>query len=216
LQELRLDGRPLSANLLGVLLGQHIETAPTDAYVRGEDLVVTYAQSIGRALRVQVYWRCVSNPSALVLELQVSVQTDELGIATPIVAYSQMAVVEVRRLIDSAGASFATLSLKPGSVEQLVPQDGPGCLLFDPPAIAWSYAEMIHPADFQADQIGMHAPVEGRLRATLEHRLFPGSLEKGVILRARLRGMFVPQSGAEHAAAVDYLQFLRAPLPLTT
>jgi hypothetical protein len=214
-QETRLDGAPLRANLLGVLLAPHVDTLPADAYVRGPDLVVTYPQSIGRAMRVQAYWRCEAQPASLAVELQVSVQTDALGIATPVIASSQLETVEVLRLKSSPDATFSSLSLNPGPLTQLVPQDGPGCLLFHPPAQAWCYAEMIHSADFQQDQLTLQAS-QGQLRATLEHRLFPGTLEKGVILRARIRGLFVHENAASQEVPADYHNFLRAPLPLTT
>jgi hypothetical protein len=74
---------------------------------------------------------------------------------------------------------------------------------------------MIHAADFQHDQLGVHES-SGDRRAVLEHRLFPGMLEKGVIVRARLRGLFLNERDAARHVAEDYQQFLRAPLPLTT
>jgi hypothetical protein len=100
LQETTLQDAPLRAHLLGVLLAEGVDNMPADAYVRGEDLVATYPQSIDRAMRVQVYWRCQAHPSWLAIDLQVSVQTDALGIATPVVAFSQLAAVEVERLVD--------------------------------------------------------------------------------------------------------------------
>jgi hypothetical protein len=215
LKEPQLKGSLLRANLLGVLLAQSVDTVPADAYVRGADLVATYPQSLDRAMRVQVYWRVDLHLSWLAIDLQVSVQTDELGIATPVVAFSQLATAELERLVDAANATFASVSLEPGRLNQLIPQDGPGCLVFHPPASPWCYAEMIHAADFQQDQLGVHESA-GQRRATLEHRLFPGTLEKGVIVRARIRGLFLEEPDAARHVAEDYQHFLRSPLPLTT
>jgi hypothetical protein len=77
-----------------------------------------------------------------------------------------------------------------------------------------TYLEIIHPADFQHDELSrLPGPVAGML---LRHRLFAEELEKGVILRGRLRGQFVAQSGDTAAAAAAYARFLAASLPLTT
>ncbi len=215
LQEIRLDAAPLRANLLGVLLKQHVETSPADTYVRCEDLVATYPPSAGRAMRIQVYWRCHQAPDRMAVELQVSVQTDELGIATPVVVVSQLDVVEAVRLSDVTTGQFAPLALT-AEERQLVPLDGSGCLLLRLPGSPWTYAEMIHSADFQQDSISFTTSKSGARRASLEHRLFPGTLEKGVILRARLRGVFLRASDAATEVCKDYASFLNSPLPLTT
>jgi hypothetical protein len=214
-QELRVGNRSLPAHLLGVLLKQHVPPTPTESYVRCEDLVATYPPGAGSAIRVQVYWRAHETVQRLAVELQVSVQTDELDIATPVVVASQLETVEVLRLIEPRAGRFAPLSLAAAS-QRLVPQDGLGCLLFHLPASEWCYAEMIHPADFQQDSISLRTRGGAARQVSLEHRLFPGTLEKGVILRARLRGLFLPKLDATTQAAADYLSFLSSPLPLTT
>jgi hypothetical protein len=89
-------------------------------------------------------------------------------------------------------------------------------LIFRLPRCDFSYAEMIHAADFQHDQFAAGKTPDGGCRPTLEHRLFPGTLEKGVILRSRIRGLFVPRAEDCAQAAADYRQFLHSPLPLTT
>lgn len=215
IQKIQLDAGLIHANLLGVLPERHVEASPEETYVRGEDLVATYPPAAGRAMRIQVYWRCHSAPHRLAIELQVSVQTDELGISTPVVVASQIEAVEAWRLIDPAANCFAPLSLTK-NWQQLTPRDGPGCLLLRLPASPWSYAEMIHSADFQQDSIRFGASDSSARLASIEHGLFPGTLEKGVILRARLRGVFLRASDATAEAAKDYLDFLRSPLPLTT
>jgi hypothetical protein len=216
LQELRLGSHALRGRLLGVLLKPHVENKPADAYVRVGDLVVTYAESSARSLRVQVYWRCESRVDFHSIELQVSVQTDQLGVATPVLTSSQLQIVEALRLVDAASARFVPLGLRAGGPQQLDPREGPGCLLFRLPHSSWSYAEMIHSADFQQDQFVPRQTAEGNCQVALEHRLFPGTLEKGVILRARVRGLLVPRDDDGARVAEDYLQFLRSPLPLTT
>jgi hypothetical protein len=215
LQEPRLGSQLLSGHLLGVLLKPHVESRPADAYIRGNDLVATYAESAQRAMRVQVYWRCQSQIDWLSIDLQVSVQTDCLGVATPVVACSQLELVEALRLVDAPTARYGSVALG-ANAQQLTPQDGAGCLILRLPDSEWSYAEMIHSADFQQGQFSLVDSAAGNRRACLEHRLFPGTLEKGVILRARIRGLFVARDDDCRRVADDYQQFLRSPLPLTT
>ncbi|MDA1051043.1 MAG: hypothetical protein O3C40_11270 [Planctomycetota bacterium] len=50
----------------------------------------------------------------------------------------------------------------------------------------------------------------------ITNKLFPGSLEKGVIRRARILGCFLAASSAEHTARTIHRRFARAAPPLTT
>ena len=52
--------------------------------------------------------------------------------------------------------------------------------------------------------------------ARLRHELFGQVLEKGVILRARIRGQFVPRADDQKAGAAAFAMFLATALPLTT
>ena len=75
---------------------------------------------------------------------------------------------------------------------------------------AW-YAEFVHPQDATRRIAFGTAPA----RST-RYGLFGYDLEKGVVLRARLRGLWLP-SGAPRAVARDrYEAFLREPPPLMT
>ncbi len=84
-------------------------------------------------------------------------------------------------------------------------------MLFRWPQSEASYLEMIHPSDFGCDELA--ACGDGRLQ--LKHRLFSGSLEKGVILRARIRGGYLGSADDERVAAAAYREFLASPPPLT-
>jgi hypothetical protein len=92
---------------------------------------------------------------------------------------------------------------------------------------------MIHPGDFRGTTISATAataaasPRTNELaqsraksddavrRITLTSILFPERLEKGVIRRGRLAGIFVPRDGDEEAAAHFYRQWRASPPPLT-
>lgn len=189
------------------------ENPPADCYVRGEDLVVVYAQAGPRPVRVEVYWRA-SQPAAAVLcvELQVSVQTSLLESAPELVIHSTLPQAEVWRLRDASRGAFESVVHTQAAASQLRPEHGPGCLLCWLPDSTLSYAEMIHPSDFRGDEL---APAGGS-SLTLRHRLFSGELEKGVILRGRMRGMVLPRQGDQAAAAAAFAAFAESPPPLTT
>jgi hypothetical protein len=199
--------------VLGVRLPGHApgsDTALADAWCRGGDLVATYAQTPERPLRVQVYWQIVpaAPGSILTLDCLVSVQTDLLDAASRLAVESRLPHGEALWAAEGHPRRFLPSSR---SLAVLSRASGPGCLLLRPSAASTvSYAEMIHPDDFTADDL---AQSDGGLRLT--HRLFGGELEKGVILRARLRGVLLPRAGDEPAARAAYKHFLGAPLPLT-
>lgn len=162
------------------------EFRPLDAYVRQSDLVATYAPAADAPWRVQVYWRASVMPEAFCIDLQISVQT---------------------HLLDSAPEVIAS------SVLPVAPRPSPdaGCLLFRlGPATA--YAEMIQPADAQCSRL---RSAEGTATA-LERVLFAERLEKGVILRARVRGLLTSGDFGDGELTEAYRAFLAEPPPLTT
>jgi hypothetical protein len=73
---------------------------------------------------------------------------------------------------------------------------------------------MVHPADFQRDELEWDGRYGGVWRVA--HRLFCTNLEKGVILRARVRGVFFARQGDVAAAAECYAAFAAADPPLGT
>jgi len=188
------------------------ENPPADCYVRGQDLVVVYAQSGPRPVRVEIYWRA-SQPAAdaLAVELQVSVQTSLLESAPELVTHSTLPQGDFWRLRDAGAAAFDRLVQGQTTVTHLRPEQGPGCLLFRFPDGKLSYMEMVYPSDFRGDEL---TPAGDAL--SIRHRLFSGDLEKGVILRGRVRGLLLPRDGDQAAAAAAFVAFAQSPPPLTT
>lgn len=111
-------------------------------------------------------------------------------------------------LLDVRPALDVVASLDDGEWRELES----GLFLFRSTAAgAWSYCEASHPKNEAASQIVRNA---GCIR--LVHRLFDRPLEKGVILRSRIRGALVPREDDEAAATAMYRKFIESQPPLTT
>jgi hypothetical protein len=92
--------------------------------------------------------------------------------------------------------------------------------VWTPPGIepGVAYVEMAHPDDLahlmtqSATQNGSPIPCA----ETTRYALFGHDLERGVVLRGRVRGCWTRSQALEHEALSLYEEFLRAPLPLRT
>jgi hypothetical protein len=198
-----------------LLAAQFAETEPNaeqplaDSFIRGNDLVLTYAPTPTRPVRMQVYWRAFAETDAPqcagAVEMQVSVQTNLLDAWPALILKTDLA----NTVIAPVDCDSAPESLMP--MQSAAVRSGADCWLCHPRDAGWSYVEMAHPADVERAELQHSAA-----RAELSHYLFHDSLEKGVILRARARGIFVPTTGDEATARNLYERFLAAPLPLTT
>jgi hypothetical protein len=214
--ELRIDGRPISAACrpLGVELvggAKRPEPAAVEEYVRGGDLVATYADCPAPQLRSQIYWRAMSHRTdgaIAAIELMVSVQTSLLDSSPSLATRSTLSVDGAVRLSSADGAE----SIAGGMAS---------CCLYRLAETPFSYLEMVHPAQSRESASAVPSAAGARGDAAskhieLRHQLFPERLEKGVILRARVLGVFLDRQGDSEAAAHHYTAFLAAEPPLTT
>lgn len=167
-----------------------------DCYVRVNDLVVTYAETPARNIRPQLYWRAFgfpeADPQSYGVDLIISTQTSQLYSDPTLTVESHMPAIGEQCTIAAAGDA------------------GPILFRLNPPA--WSFAQAVHPSDFET----AHSSLDADGRAEVEHQLFAPGLEKGVIRRARVRGLFVPRVRDEALAAASYVEFVKQELPLTT
>ncbi len=99
------------------------------------------------------------------------------------------------------GLSVRTCSLLPPG--ELVSLPDAPVVIHRPADAAVSYIEMCHPHDTAGFDVGT--------TGVLRFRLFGYDLEKGVILRGRLRGIIVDRPGDLDAARAAYEQLLREP-----
>ena len=180
-----------------------------DGYRRGGDLIAVYAETAQRPLGVLLYWRAAAHAAlGTFVELQLSVQTSLLDSRPVLSAATRLPRGEVRRLVDVASGKFETLPLESLTLES---HDIPLCWLVCWPDAGLSYVEMALPSEAHRSKLSLSA--SGRLE--LKHQLFVEPLEKGVILRTRIRGAYLPTTGDESRAAQAYREFLHSPPPLT-
>ncbi len=193
------------AALLGVVLPSASlpsATAPADCCVRSGELALSYRPAAS-SLQIDTLWRVLADDDPLTitrLDLIVSVRTEQLETEADIAVQSVLPCREMLRLAPTHAGQFALLDAD--SPHTLRPGDGESCLLCRLPGGELSYVEMLHPADFSLDRVQRSA--QGRFSgAKIMHRLFPQRVEKGVILRARLRTALVPcHDDVQHAAAL--------------
>ena len=188
-----------------------------ECYQRGRDLIASYCQTPQRPVRVDALWRATAAAIAPgvrgVVDLVVSVHTEVLESCPELAVRSAIPSLEVLRL-KHAGETQSPPTWDSASVPSAVnPAAGPGCLLFRLAHTDLSYAEMVHPVDFQRSELSRLAGT-----ATIEvlHRLFAVRLEKGVILRARVRGVFVDRADDASRVLECYRAFASAEPPLGT
>lgn len=207
---------------------------PCEARVRGRELIAGF-DATEDGPHFDAVWRLMTEesvPGALVmLDLIVSVHARQLDVHPGVYVLSRFAVPEVfwwdageaRRASRAAGMAVTPIA-RPGERRF-------GALIVRPSGIALSYVEMVHPADdLGTEWIDPTAPVgveagssfvsrEMGAAATpaaacARRRLFASSLEKGVLLRARVRGALVERDADADAAARLYEAFASADPPL--
>jgi hypothetical protein len=189
------------------------EMVLTESYVRDTDLVASYERSPDSPLSCQVYWRALSGEATGLggVEVWFSAQTSLLDTDPQLTSTSQLPAGAAYRLVESDSIGLVPLNPDDGNETVLTPDAAPGAVLFRPADAHWSYCEMVHPTDFTStilkrrdDELQLSSPL-----FVQEH------LEKGVIRRARLRGLFLPRHDDVRGLVDSYRAFAASELPLT-
>ena len=147
-------------------------------------------------------------PAVAIVDLIASVQTSQLDSRPELRVSSALPAEGWSNLIDDR---FKPVTVDESHPIGLPPERVAGCLLCRIRGGELSFVQMIHPRDL--GQASLHRDPDGMAR--VEHQLLTHHLEKGVIVRSRLRGVFLKRDGDSAAAAKYYGEFSSGKLPLT-
>ena len=185
-----------------------------DSYVRGNDLIASYAPRPQSDVGPQLYWRGLIHPdlAAVGLELIISVHTNLPDTDPRLTVGSVLPRGTAWRLVAADTPRFERVRFADeGSASYPVPQ--PAVWLFRPADTDFSFVEMIHPSDFAGATLA--APLREAGGFCSSFQLFDERLEKGVIRRGRLQGLFVARHRDQETAWNCYRRFAESALPLT-
>lgn len=199
-----------AANVMGLDLPGTTETEELhECWIRGADLVATYAATVRRAAQPEVYWRSLVEPNADGLELIVSVHTGLLDDYPSTVVTSRLQAAEAWWLPSPDRPDLSRrLSVDAQCVARAT--EGAGLFVVRLPS-AMSYVEMVYPSDFLCSEVHWQGDV-----IQISTSLFPDRIEKGVIRRARIRGWVAPLVDALALAGRQFQEFADSEPPLTT
>jgi hypothetical protein len=195
---------PRMSLMVLALPGGAAKSRLVDCYVRGTDLIATVEIADAPVLRLELHYRLHPGAAELSLDLQVSVQTPlgdvlpELEVATLLTATQTM---RLKAATDPTAENAPFDPLPAG--QSFHCDEPPGTILARLEAPSLSYAQMVHPSDFSG--VAVESVDAGTLR--IGHRLFHEHLEKGVIRRARVRGLFCQRQEDQGRVAARYRAF---------
>ena len=211
-----------------LLSGEHLSLVPSDglaawpatladAYIRGRDLVATYAGVESWPYSPTVYWSADtedlgqnSGEILAAMSLVVSIQTNLLDTHPRIDIRTSLSADDIV-LVSVAGDEMLVDSHVDGP-QSIDPRTNACGLIWRMRDCDLSYAEIMPTSDFHrltVTRTGEHA-------AQSRWELFSEFLEKGVIRRARLQSLFVPRENDVQLVAECCQAVARKPLPLTT
>jgi hypothetical protein len=174
LSSLRYAGEVIAGSLLGVAVDDlRSGDAPSDAYVRGNDLVVAYRETEQRPFGVQVYWSVsLADDGSAIVDATTSIQTRQWE------AYPRVAVTSTL-----AGSEF-------------VERDETSILL-RPAGSQWTYAELAMPGDFE----GAHDVSACRSRWTFDGHFMERGVIRRLRVRGMLMARLNDVQATERAQA---------------
>ena len=174
---------------------------PSDSYVRGSDLVVTYRENSDRPYQTQIYWRALQSRDTAVVgwERLVAVHTSLLHSGPTMVSSSEVTAAEVFAVGD-------------GQIQSLAADAAESCLLCRGIHDGSSLVELAPASELGSWQVEPSSA--GQIR--FSRSLFQADLEKGVILKSRGRVWLTPRENDVQVATDLHQQMLESRLPLST
>jgi hypothetical protein len=188
-----------------------------DAYVRGPDIIVTYAETPQSPVRPQVYWRILDEPlvsPGVVLEAIVSIQTRLLDSDPRIELASTLPGRDWLCLAgDAATGGFRPVALDDRSPRSIDIVPSGTALLGRIPVSSCSYGHIL----LATDLLDAHIAWDPAHRMTTLSAVFFGErLEKGILRRVRSRAILVPREQDEELMAELLITSVAAAPPLAT
>jgi hypothetical protein len=180
-----------------------IPATVADQYVRGNDLIVTYAP-IRDALTSQIYYRYFEIDSRHpAIDVVLSRQTELLDSNPTVMVSSYLDFGEV---LSFENGQFGPTEIRRNGLTAIH-----SCLVVCRVADQdLSYIEMTHPSDFETSALCREATC-----MRIERTLFQHRLEKGVIRRGQIRCAFVPRHDDAAMAQRLFEQLMESEPPLT-
>jgi hypothetical protein len=212
------QGKPLADFAVSLAAPREPASAPwtcREAYVRGSDLVVTFAPFAADLLAPQIYLRTGfdSQTAAVSIEWIISLQTELLDSRPGLIVQSYLRNAAIHRVENLQMKEAVPIEPAcPGAVLDLAPP--PALLLARHASAAVSFAQVTQPADCSSMEVEFSAPEA--TAAFVRTKLVTDRMEKGVIRRARICGWFLPVENDLQVALELARQFIEEPLPLTT
>ncbi len=183
-----------------------------EAYPRGADLIVHYAQLPVRTSRPAMRWSLMEAEPAVGVEVTLSMQTSLLDSDPTLSIQSRFGSGSVLQL--PRDASDDAHCLETG---QVIEKGAPSGFVFRPERADWSYVELVFPADFCGAHLRAAEGKDGtRAQKELVYQLFHEPLEKGVIRKARIQSLFLPRADDIQNASMALRKLVAAPTPLAT
>ena len=176
----------------------------------GSSIHATFAEAEG-LVKTQVGWRVYHAQAGFAnMDVVASVQTELLDGFVKFGLVSRVKAAEILIPSTSSERSNGDWTCVDPLSHNATPLTA-SCVLFRLPGNQWSYVEMAHPSNLSACEI-CREPETGH--TLIRHRLFSCPLEKGVMLRARLRGVLLPRLPDCAAVAALFAEFAAADPPL--
>jgi len=188
-----------------------------DVYIRGSDVIVTYAETSQCPVRTQVYWRIWEESARgpfVGIEAIVSTQTQQLDSDPRVTISSTLGKSEwFSSVIPGEARGFQPAIFdRSGACQFDTAPDGTAILARVAP-IGCSYGHIIPGSDRIAARV-VRDPAHQTVTITGE--FFDARLEKGVLRRARSWGLLMPRSLDTQHMADRWARVRDAAPPLTT
>ena len=173
-------------------------------YIHQDDLLVTYPESASCPFTLQLHWHIRSRGKSLgtKIDLVASVNTSLLGIEPRICLESWLPNCRYDLLV---GEDDSVDPRKQSLINGVLCHLGPGGL---------NYTQMLHPKDQRTEPEVLVRKSEHGLR--LSQTMFSQSLEKGVIVRARVCGYLMQVENTVDSALRLLHEFASGEPPLST